>query len=215
MTFIMPRARAQSVPGRGWMPQGGPRGVGAGARIDDDQVLAIVQGLHEPVAHLRIGAADFQLLGPHDLGFGELAAPAVIIAVKPAVAGDQPVQTQPGAVADIARGDDIAGADGAGQAVGIAVVAAAGALGDGDGSWPVLGLAFLDLGGDGVQGLIPGDPLPFSFTLGAGSFQGIFEAVGVIDMLDAGQAPWSTWCLWSGSRDCLRYGREPRPQRSP
>ena len=81
-------------------------------------------------------------LAQDDLGLGELAAPAVVVAVEPAVARDQPVEAQPGAVADVARRDDVAGADGARQPMRVPVVAAARPLRDGDGrpgrirGWP-------------------------------------------------------------------------------
>ena len=169
-------------------PERGARGVGAGARVDDDEVLAVVERVHEPVAHLGVGAADLELLGPHDLGLGELAAPAVVVAVQPAVAGHQAVEAEAGAVADVARGDGVAGAEGARHPHGVAVVAAAGALGDGDGVRPVVGDGVLHLVGDGVERLVPGDPLPLALALGPDLLHGVLDAVGVVDVLDAREA---------------------------
>ena len=82
MILIMPRARAASVPGPDLQPESSPGGISGRPRIDDNQVLAVVQGLHVPVAHFGVGAADFQLLGPGNLGLGEFSAPAVIIAIQ-------------------------------------------------------------------------------------------------------------------------------------
>ena len=84
--------------------------------------------MHKPVGHLGISAADLKLFGPHDLGLRKFAAPTVIVAIKPPVAGDLAVKTQARAVADIAGRNNVAGTNRAGQAMSITVITSAGAL---------------------------------------------------------------------------------------
>ena len=122
-----------------------------------------------------------------NLGLGEFPAPAVIIAIQPAVAGNQAVKADPRAVADIAGGNDIGRTHRAGKAVGIAVIAPPCPLGSGDRPGAVFFGGFFDFSGNGVQRFIPADPLPFAFALFPGPLIGIDNAVGIIDMLDAGK----------------------------
>jgi hypothetical protein len=111
----------------------------------------------------------------------------MIVAVEPAVAGDQAVESEPGAVADIARCDDIGRAEGAGKAMGVAIVSSAGALRHGDGGSPEFFLCLLDFRTDRIERLIPGDSFPFSLSLGPSPFQGVLETIGVVHMLDTRQ----------------------------
>ena len=168
--------------------QRGAARVGRGPRVDDDEVLAIVERVDEPVAHLRVGARNLQLLGPHDLGLGELAAPAVIVAIEPPITGDQAIEPKPGTVADIAGSDHVGRAERTGQTVRVPVVAAASSLGDGDGFRAILRLGILDLGFDRAQRLIPADALPFAFSPGASPLDGILDSIRVVDMLNAGES---------------------------
>ncbi len=174
--------------GAGLEPKSRPGGISGGAGVDDDQVFYVVQRLHVPVAHLGVGAAYFKLLGPGYLRLGEHAAPPVIVAVKPAVAGDKAVKANARAMANIAGRDNVGGAHRAGEAVGIAVIAAAGTLGSGDGMSAVLLGGLFNLGGDSVQRLVPADLFPLSFPLFPRPFIGMDNAVGIIDVLDAGEA---------------------------
>ena len=176
------------MPGRGWIHSVGARGEGAGAWVDDDQVLAVVERVDEPVRHLGIGAADLELLGPRDLGLGELPSPAVVVAVQPSVTSDQAVEAKPGAVADVARRDGVAGAERARHLHRVAVVAAAGALRDGDGVRPVVADRLLHLVCDRVERFVPRDALPPALALGPDLLHGVLDAVGVVDVLDAREA---------------------------
>ncbi len=171
--------------------------------------LHVVQRVHEPVAHLGVGAADLELLGPHDLGLREHPAPAVVVAVEAAVAGDQGVEAQARAVADVTGGDGVAGAQGAGEPHGVAVVAAAGTLGDGDALRPRIGDGGLHLVGDGVQGFVPGDPLPLALALFAHLLHGVLDAIGVVDVLDARETLGAHGAAGEGIRVALDVDDDP------
>jgi hypothetical protein len=68
------------------------------------------------------------------------------------------------------------------------MVGAAGAVGEGQGFGPVLGAQHVQLPGHFVQGLVPGDPLPFPFPARADPLQGVVDAPGMIDVLGHEQA---------------------------
>jgi hypothetical protein len=71
--------------------------------------------------------------------------------------------------------------------MGIAVIAPSSALRDGDGKGAFFLDGVLHFGRDGLQGFLPGDPLPLAFTLLPGPLEGVFEPERIIDMLYTGQ----------------------------
>ncbi len=50
-------------------------------------------------------------------------------------------------------------------------------------SGPYFSLVSSQLGGDGVQGFIPGDPLESAFTFGPRSLEWVLQTVGRVDVL--------------------------------
>jgi hypothetical protein len=112
-------------------------------------------------------------------------------------------------VADVTRGNGVARAEGARQPHGVAVIPAAGALGNSDALRPRIGDGGLHLVGDGVQGFVPGDPLPLALALFAHLLHGVLDAIGVVDVLDAREALGAHGAVGEGVRVALDVDDDP------
>ncbi|OPY08390.1 MAG: hypothetical protein A4E67_00985 [Syntrophaceae bacterium PtaB.Bin038] len=152
-------------------------------RVDDDDLGAVLDLLHEH-------AADLTLL----VGGGDVAAPeddelALVVQVRHGVeAAGVHARNLPGRVADILGGDDVGGTEEIGQADLDEVIEPLGhAHAEGD---PLGAVLFLDLEkalGDRLQGLIPRDAGPLPLAPLSDPLQGVAEPVRVVELVRRGE----------------------------
>ena len=95
---------------------------------------------------------------------------------------------QLGPPADVGQPGVVGRAQGVAEPPGVLQDGAAGAAGHGHRLGAVLLADLEQAGGDAVEGLVPGDPLPAARAPGAGAAEGVQQAVGMILQLGGGQA---------------------------
>ena len=162
----------------------GARGGLRDARVDHDQLGALRLAVLEPLpgGRRRLGrvrAPDHDALADARVGRLVDRVPAVDGGL-----GDELADAAVPALTDEVRGAEVAG-EAPARPVARPLVRAAERR---DRLGAVARADLAELGGDLVERLLPGDPLPLVLAAGADALQRVVEAVGVIVQLDAGGA---------------------------